>query len=186
MRSPLTLAALALSLAVGACDDSSPSSPSTPESEFQNNSRQIGLVNVSVGDVELLNNVNLAVAANVIATVCDVTIPVAVLAAQVVADGGETFCAGTAEEVTITQALPGADPGPSGGNNSRQVGLINVSLGDVEVLNNVNVAVAANVLVTVCDVTVAAAILAVQAVGDAGETFCETTAGPIFIDQEQA
>jgi hypothetical protein len=185
MRTHLTLASLALSLAVGACDDSSPSSPSTPQGELQNNSRQIGLVNVSVGDVELLNNVNLAVAANVIATVCDVTIPVAVLATQVVADGGETFCAGTAEEVTITQALPGENPGPSGGNNSRQAGLINVSLGDVEVLNNVNAAVAANVLVTVCDLTVAAAILAVQGVGDAGETFCETTAGPIFIDQAQ-
>jgi hypothetical protein len=186
MRTQLTLASLALSLAVGACDDSSPSSQSTPESELQNNSRQIGLVNVSTGDIELLNNVNLAVAANVIATVCDVTIPVAVLAAQVVAEGGVTECEGTAAPITVEQALPGENPGPSGGNNSRQAGLINVSLGDVEILNNVNAAVAANVLVTVCDLTVAAAILAVQGVGDAGETFCTTTAGPISIDQSQA
>ena len=187
MRSRFALAALALSFAVGACDDSSPSSPSTPEPQFQNNSRQFGLVNVSTGDIELLNNVNLAVAANVIATVCDVTIPVAVLAAQVVADGGVTECEGSAAPITITQALPGENrPSGPGGNNSRQVGLVNVSLGDVEILNNVNAGIAANVLVTVCDLTVPVAILAVQAVGDAGETFCTTTAGPISIDQSQA
>ena len=57
-----------------------------------NNSNQQGLVNVSTGDVALLNGVNLAVAANVIATVCDVTVPVAVLAQQVVANGGATYC----------------------------------------------------------------------------------------------
>jgi hypothetical protein len=195
VRTQLTLAALALSFAAAACDDSSPSSPSspsTPEPQFQidggNSSRQFGLVNVSTGDIELLNNVNLAVAANVIATVCDVTIPVAVLAAQVVADGGVTECEGSAAPITIEQALPGENrpSGPNGGNSSRQVGLVNVSLGDVEILNNVNAAIAANVLVTVCDLTVPVAILAVQAVGDAGETFCTTTAGPISIDQSQA
>jgi len=190
IRLPLA-AALALSLAVGACGDSSPSSPSgpsTPEPESQNSSRQIGLVNVSTGDIELLNNVNLAVAANVIATVCDVTIPVAVLATQIVATGGVTECEATTTPITIEQALPGENQpsGPSGGNNSRQAGLINVSLGDVEILNNVNAAIAANVLVTVCDLTVPVAILAVQAVGDAGQTFCNTEAGPIFIDQSQA
>jgi hypothetical protein len=187
------LAAVTVAFALGACDDSSPSSPSSPspsspEAGFQNDSRQIGLVNVSTGDIELLNNVNLAVAANVIATVCDVTIPVAVLATQVVAEGGVTECEATTTPITITQALPGENQpsGPSGGNNSRQAGLVNVSLGDVEILNNVNAAIAANVLVTVCDLTVPVAILAVQAVGDAGETFCTTTAGPIFIDQSQA
>jgi hypothetical protein len=187
MNIRLPLAALALTFAIGACDDSSPSSPSTPESELQNNSRQIGLVNVSLGDLEVLNNVNLAVAANVLATVCGVTIPVAVLAGQVVVDGSETFCENTAEEITIEQALPGQDQpsGPAGGNNSQQAGLVNVSVGDVEILNNVNAAVAANVLVTVCDVTVPVAILAVQAVGDAGETFCENTANPITIEQSQ-
>ncbi|HYF39992.1 MAG TPA: hypothetical protein VD930_09905 [Gemmatimonadales bacterium] len=183
------LAAVTVAFALGACDDSSPSSPSSPslpEAELQNNSRQVGLVNVSTGDIELLNNVNLAVAANVIATVCDVTIPIAVLAAQVVAEGDDTFCSTEAGPIRIEQATPAENPAPAGGNNSRQEGLINVSLGDVEILNNVNVAVAANVLVTVCDLTVAAAVLAVQGVGDAGETFCQTTAGPIRIVQEQA
>ena len=181
------LAAVTVAFALGACDDSSssPSSPSTPEAEFQNNSRQIGLVNVSTGDVELLNNVNLAVAANVIANVCDVTIPIAVLATQVVGTGGATFCTGTADPITITQALPGADASPTGGNNSRQAGLINVSLGNVEILNNVNAAIAANVLVNACDATVAAAVLAVQGVFDGTPTGCSTDAGEIVIDQAQ-
>ncbi len=185
-RLPFTsLAALTVAFALGACDDSSPLSPSTPDPQLQNDSRQIGLVNVSTGDVELLNNVNLAVAANVIATVCDVTIPVAVLATQVVGEGGETFCTGTTAPITIEQALPGDNASPDGGNNSRQIGLVNISLGDVEILNNVNAAIAANVLVTACDLTVAAAVLAVQGVFDRGETGCETEAGPIVIDQAQ-
>jgi len=181
------LAAVTVAFALGACDDSSPSSPSSPttaEPQFANTSRQGGLVNVSTGDVALLNNVNLAVAANVIATVCDVTIPVAVLATQVFAEGGATFCTGTAAPITIDQAVPGANPVPNGGNNSRQSGLINVSLGDVAILNNVNAAIAANVLVTACDLTIPVAILAAQAVGDA-PAGCTTTAGPIVIDQSQ-
>ena len=55
--------------------------------------------------------------------------------------------------------------------------------GDVAVLNDVNVAVAANVLVTVCDLDIAAAVLAAQAVGDVSQTVCETTAGPLEIVQ---
>ena len=183
------LAAVTVAFALGACDDNSPSSPSnassptTVEPQFANNSQQNGLVNVSTGDIDLLNNVNLAVAANVIATVCNVDVVLAVLAQQVFADGSETFCEGTAEEVTITQATPGQNPSPAGGNNSAQDGLINVSLGDVAILNDVNVAVAANVLVTVCDLDIAAAILAAQAVGDVSETVCTTTAGPLEIVQ---
>jgi hypothetical protein len=152
-----------------------------------NNSRQLGLVNVSTGDVELLNGVNLAVAANVIATVCDVTIPVAVLATQIVGDGGETFCTGAADPITIEQSQPGDGGGTPnvGGNNSRQAGLVNVSLGDVEILNHVNAAVVANVLITACDLTVPVAVLAAQAVGDGGETTCTSDAGRIDIEQVQ-
>ena len=155
-------------------------------SAAQNNSRQVGLVNVSTGDVDLLNNVNLAVAANVIATVCDVTVPIAVLAEQIIVEDGATFCEGTAAPITIDQALPGDGAGtPGGGNNSNQAGLVNVSLGDVAILNNVNLALAANVLVTACDLTVPVAILAVQAVGETGDTVCTTEAGPINLDQAQ-
>ena len=157
-----------------------------PAAMAQNNSRQLGLVNVSTGDVDLLNGVNLAVAANVIATVCDLTIPVAVLATQIVGDG-DTFCAGTAAPITIEQSQPGDGGGTPnvGGNSSRQAGLVNVSLGDVAILNDVNAGVAANVLITACDLTVPVAILAVQAVGDIGETTCESDAGPILIEQAQ-
>ncbi|HZN98752.1 MAG TPA: hypothetical protein VFB61_13545, partial [Gemmatimonadales bacterium] len=123
------------------------------------------------------------VAANVVATVCGVSIPVAVLAQQVIVDGSETICESDVGDITIEQVTGGQNAAPTGGNNSRQEGLVNVSLGDVEILNNVNVAVAANVLVTVCGLDVTAAVLAVQGVGDAGQTFCSTTEGPIFIDQ---
>jgi hypothetical protein len=185
------LAAVTVAFGLGACDDNSPSSPSsastpsTSETQFANNSQQGGLVNVSTGDVALLNNVNIAVAANVIATVCDVAVPVAVLAQQVFVDGGATFCEGTAAPITIDQGTPGQNPAPAGGgNNSNQQGLINVSLGDVDILNNVNVGIAANVLVTACDLTIPVAILAAQAVGDA-PAGCSTDAGQIVIDQAQ-
>jgi hypothetical protein len=55
----------------------------------------------------------------------------------------------------------------------------------VEILNNVNAAIAANVLVTACDLTIPVAILAAQAVADA-PAGCDTEAGPIVIDQSQA
>ena len=186
------LAAVTVAFALGACDDSSPSSPSDPSSisspatvepQFVNNSRQEGLVNVSLGDLEVLNNVNIAVAANVLANVCDATIGVAALAEQVIADGSATFCENTVDEITITQSTPGQEPAPDGGNNSRQVGLVNVSLGDVEILNDVNGAVALNVLVNACDLTVGVAVLALQGLFDTGETTCTSTAGPILIEQ---
>jgi hypothetical protein len=153
----------------------------------QNNSRQLGLVNVSTGNVELLNGVNLAVAANVIATLCDVNIPIAVLATQVAGDNGATFCTGTASPITIEQSQPGDGGGtPSvGGNNSNQAGLINVSLGDVAILNDVNLAVVANVLITACDLNVPVAVLAVQALADTGTTTCQSAAGPITVTQTQ-
>jgi hypothetical protein len=97
-----------------------------------------------------------------------------------------TECEGTTAPITIEQALPGENPGPGGGNNSRQAGLVNISLGDVEILNDVNAAIALNVLVTACDLTVPVAVLALQAVADVGETRCTTDAGEIIIDQSQA
>jgi hypothetical protein len=154
----------------------------------QNESRQVGLVNVSTGNVDLLNGVNLAVAANVIATVCDVTVPIAVLATQVVDEDGATFCQATTAPITVTQSQPGdggGTPNPNGGNRSRQAGLVNISLGDVAILNNLNLALAANLLITACDLKVPVAILAVQNVSDTGDTVCTTAAGPINIDQSQ-
>src|SRR3954466_12961041 len=105
-----------VSLAAGACNDAPTGANSSNDQQaaphdqtapqFANNSNQRGLVNVSTGDVALLNNVNLAVAANVIATVCGVTIPVAALAEQVVGVGAFD-CTGTAGPITVDQATPG-------------------------------------------------------------------------------
>lgn len=150
-----------------------------------NNSNQTGLVNVSLGDVNLLNNVNLAVAAQVAATVCGVNVPVAVLAQQVIAGGQQFACETTAEPLTIDQSQNGPPAGPpnAGGNNSNQNGLVNVSLGDVNVLNNVNLAVAADVVATVCGVNIPVAVLAEQIIGGATYTACSTTAGPLDVTQ---
>ena len=175
------LAAVTVAFALGACDDSSPSNPSAPEAEFANDSRQTGLVNVSAGDLALLNNVNLAVAANVLVTLCNVTVPVAVLAQQVIAQGGTFSCPNEAGEITVDQAS--GPPLALGGNNSRQDGLINVSLGDVAILNNVNAAIAANVLVTACGLTIPVAVLAVQGVASGTDFTCPTTAEPITLTQ---
>lgn len=158
----------------------------SPAAPAQNNSKQIGLVNVSLGDVNLLNNVNLAVAANVAATVCGFNVPVALLAQQVVVDDDSTICATNAGPLDIEQAQPGEPrlyPPNAGGNNSQQAGLINLSIGDVNILNNVNLAVAANVAATVCGVNVPVAVLAVQTAIITGDTVCQTNAGPTGIDQ---
>jgi hypothetical protein len=151
-----------------------------------NNSHQTGLVNVSLGDVSLLNNANLAVAANIAATVCDATVPVSLLATQFVGDAGTTVCTTKAGDLTVNQAQNGSGaPVTGGGNNSQQAGLINLSLGDISILNNANILVAANVAATVCDLTVPVAILSLQAVGDTGTTLCHTTAGDLTATQGQ-
>ena len=158
----------------------------TTAASAQNNSRQTGLVNISLGDVDLLNRVNLAVAANVAATVCNVAVPVAVLAQQVVAQSGEFTCDTDAGPLTIDQALNGPGGQPSaGGNNSRQEGLVNVSLGDVAILNDVNATVAANIAVTACNLTIPVAVLAAQIVAQSGEFTCTTLAGPLDVSQSQ-
>ena len=151
----------------------------------QNNSNQTGLVNVSLGDVNLLNDVNLAVAANVAATVCNVAVPVAVLANQVIANSGTYTCNTSAGPLTVDQAQNGppvTQPG-AGGNNSHQNGLVNVSLGDVNILNNVNAAVAANIAVTACNLAIPVAVLATQIINNGGTYSCTTTSGPLSVTQ---
>jgi hypothetical protein len=151
----------------------------------QNNSHQTGLVNVSLGDVNLLNDVNLAVAANVAATVCNVAVPVAVLAQQVIANDGTFTCNTVAGPLMVDQSQngpPTTTPG-AGGNNSTQNGLVNVSLGDVNILNNVNAAVAANVAVTACNLAIPVAVLATQIIDNGGTYSCDTTSGPLSVTQ---
>jgi hypothetical protein len=71
------------------------------------NQAQQGLVNVAIGDIstgDILSNntVNLAVAAQIAANVCGVTVPVSVLGTQVFRTGGFT-CEGATQFVDITQ-----------------------------------------------------------------------------------
>ena len=150
-----------------------------------NNSNQTGLVNVSAGDVNLLNNVNLAVAANVAANACGVAVPVAVLATQVIAGGQTVDCTalGGSGPLTITQSQNGAPTLPTGGNSSNQSGLVNVSLGNVNILNNLNAAIGANIAANVCGVTIPVAVLAQQLAAGTTSVTCDTTAGPILIQQ---
>ena len=66
---------------------------------------QDGLVNVAVGDVEILNDVNIGVAAQVAANVCGVAVgPVAVLGRAVDRSGAtRTVCTNDGAPVTVTQ-----------------------------------------------------------------------------------
>lgn len=70
------------------------------------NQFQDGLVNVAVGDVNILNDVSIGIAANVIANVCGVKVgPVAVLGTAVDRSGDTaTVCEGETGPVTISQA----------------------------------------------------------------------------------
>ena len=67
--------------------------------------RQDGLVNVNVGDVNLLNNVDIGVAAQVAAQICGLKVgPVAVLATTVDRSGAtRTVCTSEQGPVTIRQ-----------------------------------------------------------------------------------
>jgi hypothetical protein len=57
---------------------------------------------------------------------------------------------------------------------AQQVGLVNVQIGNVTILRNVDVAVAATVVAQVCNIDANAAVLAVQTVDETGQTFrCE-------------
>jgi hypothetical protein len=67
--------------------------------------QQDGLVNVMIGDVTILQDVNIGVAAQVAANVCGVRVgPVAVLATQVDASGEQrTVCTTGGQAVRLTQ-----------------------------------------------------------------------------------
>jgi hypothetical protein len=76
---------------------------------------QDGLVNVGVGDVTILEDVNVGVAATVAAAICGINVSdVNVLATQVDADSGQqTVCNVPGGDVLLTQNA--GTPGQSGG-----------------------------------------------------------------------
>ena len=67
--------------------------------------QQDGLVNVAIGDVTILEDVNVGVAAQVAANICGVKVgPVAILATQVDVSGGmRTVCTTNQGPITIRQ-----------------------------------------------------------------------------------
>jgi hypothetical protein len=67
--------------------------------------QQDGIVNVNVGDVTLLEEVNIGVAAQVVANICGVRVgPVAVLATQVDRSGAmRTVCRAERGDISIVQ-----------------------------------------------------------------------------------
>ena len=76
-----------------------------PATAANNKTDQDGLVNVNVGDVNILNNVDIGVAAQVAAQVCGVKVgPVAVLGQAVDRSGAtRTVCESDQGRVTISQ-----------------------------------------------------------------------------------
>ncbi len=80
---------------------------------------QDGLVNVGVGDVTIAKDVNVGVAAQIIAAVCGTDVTAAVLGSVDQAGTPQTFCSLPGGDLTVTQNA-GTSPGNSGnapGNN---------------------------------------------------------------------
>ena len=70
--------------------------------------QQNGLVNVAVGNVALLNNVNIGVAANVVAQICGVKVgPVAVLGTAVDRTGTATTVCTANPQTRLGQTISG-------------------------------------------------------------------------------
>ena len=75
--------------------------------------------------------------------------------------------------------------GPASGQVAVQDGLVNVAIGDVEVLNDARIGVAAVVAANVCGVQVGPVAVLGSAVDRSGDaaTVCETPTGPVTISQ---
>ena len=79
----------------------------------------------------------------------------------------------------------GALPAQAAGHD--QDGLVNVAVGDVNILNDANVGVAAQVAANVCGVEVGPVAVLGNAVDATGvtRTVCTTPTGPVTIEQNQ-
>ena len=75
--------------------------------------------------------------------------------------------------------------GPASSQVAVQDGLVNVAIGDVEVLNDARIGVAAQVAANVCGVKVGPVAVLGRAVDRSGETstVCEIPSGPVTIEQ---
>lgn len=86
--------------------------------------------------------------------------------------------AGTA--ITVAAAAPA-----SAANNQNQSGLVNVAVGDVTVLQDVNVGVAAQVAAAICGVKVGPVAVLGTTLDPSGATttVCTTSQGPVTLQQ---
>lgn len=75
--------------------------------------------------------------------------------------------------------------GPASSQVAVQDGLVNVAIGDVEVLNDARVAVAAKVAAQICGLKVGPVAVLGRAVDRTGDTstVCEVPSGPVTIEQ---
>ena len=89
--------------------------------------------------------------------------------------------------LSATAMMAFAVAGPAGAQPVDQDGLVNVAIGDIEILNDANIAVAAQVAANVCGVNVGPVAVLGRAVDRSGETrtVCETDQGPVTIEQNQ-
>ena len=81
----------------------------------------------------------------------------------------------------------GALAGPASAATAVQDGLVNVAIGDVSVLNNANIGVAANVVAQVCGLKVGPVAALARQVDRSGDavTVCNAPSGPVVISQNQ-
>jgi hypothetical protein len=146
---------------------------------------QDGLVNVSAGDVTILQDVNAAVAAQVVANVCGLQVgPLAILATQIDAgSASQTICSSNGAPIMITQNTGGPGGLDSPG-STHQNGLVNVAIGNVTLLQNVNVGVAAQAVANICGVKVGPiAALANQLDSGSSTTVCTAAGQPVLLSQ---
>jgi ABC-type Na+ efflux pump permease subunit len=155
----------------------------------QRSVEQDGLVNVFAADLIDVENVNVAVVAQVIAAVCPaVTANVAAIATQVDQTGTaqNVDCPTTGAPITISQNNPGRGRPESPPGRVSQDGLVNVFAADLIDVRDVNATVAAQIVAAVCPAVtanVAAIVSQVDQSGTAQDITCPTTGAPIAISQ---
>lgn len=89
--------------------------------------------------------------------------------------------------IAATAVLAVGIAGPAAAaNNSQQNGLVNVSVGDISILDNANIGVAATVVASICGVSVGPVVVLAQEVDATSvtRTVCTTSAGPVTISQD--
>jgi hypothetical protein len=87
--------------------------------------------------------------------------------------------------LSATAMMAFAVAGPAGAQPVEQDGLVNVFIGEIEILNDANIGVAAQVAANVCGVKVGPVAVLGRAVDRSGDTrtVCETDQGPVTIRQ---